>query len=135
MPYIMPTVNITNLQSFDQKLLVGLIDHHSCLVTCPPNNSTRTQKVIHHVILRSLYKDSRWITPLPGAWYTPHIEGLHTGYTIPDHELRAAVRIVAHLHYMGCFGAGIPQLIDKDKGVYEITQKDGSTFQLMSKHK
>jgi hypothetical protein len=65
----------------------------------------------------------------------PHIEGCATGEVVPEHELRAARRLVNLFIRMQIFGDPMPQLVDADKGIYVLIRKDGSKIQFVSKHK
>lgn len=74
MSFIMPKVNplqINNDYMYD--VISELMDSSGYLVVKPESQSRNFVKYYHYIILKLLYKDKRFKTPIPRAWYMPHI--------------------------------------------------------------
>lgn len=132
MPFIMPSVDLDKALPFDRELLGSLVNTKGFLVTCPHVLSSRTSKVLHNAILKLLYRDQRWSVPLEYNWGMPHIVGAFFD-GIPEHEMRAAMRLAANFIKRDVFGTPQPYQIEFQ--LYRITRPDGSTFDMWGKHK
>lgn len=73
--FIMPKINLNVITNdYKRRVLSELMDKEGCLVIKPNSNARSDIKYYHHIILKNLYSNKQWVTPIPGAWYMPHID-------------------------------------------------------------
>lgn len=131
MSFYMPTVNLTKLLKTERINMRPLLDCKGRLFECPPFNTPRVSKILHHVILKELYNDQRWTVPVHWAWGMPHISDLYTSDL--SEEMEYSTRKARRFIRKGVFES--PQPYQVDFQVYRVTRPDGTTFDMESKHK
>ena len=120
MSFYMPTVDLNRLSKEQQEVMNALIVKNR-LVIMPKFDCNDHTKLIHHFLLKFLYRDARWSAPIHNAWYMPHLTKVYDDKTLRSVE-DAAFDICAS----GCFGS--PQPVYMGDKQYLVTLDDGTTF-------
>lgn len=120
MSFNMPTVDFDAVPYEHRKAMSELV-HRNRLVEMPEYHRSDKVKLIHHFLLKILYTDKRWSTPLHHAWYMPHL------VKTPNLGMLRVAEITADdIYHSDCFGSSHPVYIGDKQ--YLVTQEDGSTF-------
>lgn len=120
MSFYMPTVDLDRLSEPSIEAIKPII-LHGRLVTMPGWECPHFSKLVHHFLLKRLYRDTRWTTPLHHAWYMPHL------VKSPDEDMLKIAEIEAdEIYHSGCFGS--PQPVYLGDKQYLVTREDDTTF-------
>lgn len=120
MSFYMPTVDFDAVPYEHQKAMSELVSRNR-LVEMPKHDRSDAVKLIHHFLLKFLYPDKRWSTPLHHAWYMPHLVKTPSEDMLRDAEIAAD-----EIYRSNCFGS--PQPVYMGDKQYLVTREDGSTF-------
>jgi hypothetical protein len=116
----MPTVDFDKIPEKHQEVMRSLVEHDR-LVVMPKAGCDAHAKMVHHFLLKMLYRDTRWTVPLHHAWYMPHLVKL------PDSDTLKIIEIEAdEIVDSDCFGS--PQPVYLGDKQYLVTREDGTTF-------
>lgn len=132
MPFTMPSFDLSVVNPEEAALMKPLLDVKGFLLTCPRYDCPRASKILHNAILKKLYRDERWTVPLSWAWGMPHILGAWID-GVPKVEMDAALTMVES--FIDHLAFGTPQPYQVEFQVYRVTRPDGTTFDMVSKHK
>jgi len=120
MSFYMPTVDFDKIPEKHLGVMKALVDRNR-LVVMPSIQCNVETKLTHHFLLKVLYRDTRWSTPLHHAWYMPHLT------KPPNEDMRRVAEIAAdEIYHSDCFGS--PQPVYLGDKQYLVTREDGSTF-------
>lgn len=120
MTFHMPTVDFDKLPDKHQETMRSLVKKNR-LVEMPSWDCSIHAKLVHHFLLKFLYRDTRWMVPLHHAWYMPHL------IKPPSEDMQRSAEIEADEIYRSeCFGS--PQPVYMGDKQYLVTREDGSTF-------
>ena len=120
MSFYMPTVDFSSLIGKQRATMSNLVEQGR-LVTMPKWNCNDFTKLVHHFLLKYLYRDLRWTVPRHHAWYMPHLVSKPDNLTIKNSDIEAR-----DIYDSGCFGD--PQPVHVGDKQYLVTRKDNSTF-------
>lgn len=74
MSFIMPKIDLNSIPFILRSSVIErIVDQEDYLVEIPNSQLNDLVKYWHHIILKVLYPNNQWKTPLPGAWCMPHI--------------------------------------------------------------
>lgn len=120
MSFYMPEIDFDKLPEKYQEVMKGLVEKNR-LVEMPKWDRSDHTKLVHHFLLKLLYRDTRWTVPLHYAWYMPHL------VKPPDEDMLKIVEIEAdEIYRSDCFGS--PQPVYLGDKQYLVTREDGTTF-------
>ena len=122
MSFFMPTVDFDRLSDEEQEVMSVLVEKNR-LVTMPKYDCNDHDKLVHNYILKFLYRDNRWVTPLHHAWNMPHLSKPN-GYD--DNTLKAIENTAFDICASGCFGS--PQPVYMGDKQYLVTRDNGTIF-------
>lgn len=120
MSFYMPTVDFSTLIGKQSTTMSNLVEHER-LVVMPKWDRNDYTKLVHHFLLKFLYRDCRWNVPVHHAWNMPHLNIKPSKDILKNSEYEAE-----DIYDSGCFGNPHPVYLGDKQ--YLITQKDNSTF-------
>lgn len=120
MSFYMPTVEFNKLPENSKEVMEELVEKNR-LVTMPRYDRSVHAKMVHNFLLKFLYRDTRWSTPLRHAWYMPHLVKPCSTEDSSRFEAEAE-----EIYYSGCFGS--PQPVYLGDKQYLVTREDDTTF-------
>lgn len=120
MSFHMPEVDFDKLPEKYQEVMKGLVEKNR-LMEMPRWDCSIRAKLVHHFLLKLLYRDTRWMVPLHHAWNMPHL------VKPPGEDMLKIFEFEAdEIYHSDCFGS--PQPVYQGDKQYLVTREDGSTF-------